>query len=80
MEIIELGRFEHRQLVGRRCLVLDAVEKGKVGVVRVYDRKGQLDSELWSAESEYSVPAGQEAEVVGIRTIVLIIKPTEPVS
>ena len=76
MEIIQLGCPEQRQLVGRRCLVLNRVEKGKGGVVRVYDRKGQLDPELWSAESEYSIPAGQEAEVVGIRTIVLIIKPT----
>jgi len=79
MEIIQLIRPEQRQLVGRRCLVLNGVEKGKGGVVRVYDRKGQLDPELWSAESEYSISAGQEAEIVGIRTIVLIIKPTEPV-
>ena len=80
MEIIQLGRPEQRQLVGRRCLVLNGVEKGKGGVVRVYDRKGQLDPELWSAESEYSISAGREAEVVGIRTIVLIIKPTGQVS
>jgi len=79
MERIQLGRPEQRQLIGRRCLLLNGVEKGKGGVVRVYDRKGQLDPELWSAESEYSISAGQEAEIVGIRTIVLIIKPTEPV-
>ena len=76
MEIIQLGRPEQRQLIGRKCLVLNGVEKGKGGVVRVYDRKGQLDPELWSAESDYSISAGQEAEVIGIRTIVLIIKPT----
>jgi membrane protein implicated in regulation of membrane protease activity len=75
MEIIQLGRSEQRQLIGRKCLVINGVEKGKVGVARVYDRKGQLDPELWSAESDYSISAGQEAEVVGIRTIVLIIKP-----
>jgi membrane protein implicated in regulation of membrane protease activity len=79
MEIIQLSRPEQRQLVGRRCLVLNGVEKGKGGVVRVYDRKGRLDSELWSAESEYSISAGQEGEIVGIRTIVLIIKPTGPI-
>ncbi len=79
MERIQLGRPEQRQLVGRRCLVLNGVEKGKGGVVRVYDRKGQLNPELWSAESEYSISAGQEAEIVGIRTIVLIIKPAESV-
>ena len=32
MEIIQLGHPEQRQLVGRRCLVLNGVEKGKVGV------------------------------------------------
>jgi len=79
MEIIQLSRLEQRQLVGGRCLVLNEVQKGKGGVVRVYDRKARLDPELWSAESEYSISAGQEAEVVGIRTVVLIIKPTQPV-
>ena len=79
MERIELSRPEERQLVGRRCLVLNGVEKGKGGVVRVYDRKGQLDPELWSAESEYSISAGQEAEIVELRTIVLIIRPTGPI-
>jgi hypothetical protein len=34
---------------------------------------------LMSAESEYSISAGGEPEVVGIRTVVLIIKPTQPV-
>ncbi|MGP8127856.1 MAG: NfeD family protein [Candidatus Bathyarchaeia archaeon] len=79
MEIIQLGRPEQRRLVGRTCLVLNRVEKGKGGVVRVYDQKGRLDPELWSAESEYSISAGHEAEIVGIRTIVLIIEPTGPV-
>ena len=50
-----------------------------MGVVLVYDRKGQLVPELWSAESDYSISTGQEAEIVGIRTIILIIKPTEMV-
>ena len=49
MEIIQLSRPERRQLVGRRCLVLKGVEKGKGGVARVYDRKGRLEPELWSA-------------------------------
>ena len=76
MELIQLSRPEKRQLIGRKCLVISGVEKGKAGVACVYDREGQLDPELWSVESEYSISAGQEAEVVGIRTIVLIIKPT----
>ena len=79
MEIIQLDRPEQRQLVGRRCLVLNDVEKSKAGVACVYDRNGQLNPELWSAESEYPISAGQEAEIVGIRTIVLIIKPTGPI-
>ena len=31
MEIIQLSRPEQRQLIGRRCLVLNEVEKGKEG-------------------------------------------------
>ena len=76
MEIIQLSRPEERRLVGRRCLVVNGVGKGKTGVVRVYDWTGRLDPEFWSAKSEYSISSGQEAEVAEIRTIVLIIKPT----
>ena len=78
MEIIQLGSPEEKQLVGRRCLVVNGVWRGKDGVVRLYDNSGRLDPELWSAESDYSIAAGQAAEVTGIRTIVLIIKPTRP--
>ena len=78
MEIIQLGSPEEKQLVGRRCLVVSGVWKGKDGVVRLYDRSGRLDPELWSAESDYSIAADQEAEVAGIRTIVLITRPTRP--
>ena len=76
MEIIQLSRPEGRTVVGRRCLVVNGVGKGKTGVVRVYDRTGRLDPEFWSAESDYSISPGQEAEIAELRTIVLIIKPT----
>ena len=39
MEIIQLSRPERRQLVGRRCLVLRVVEKGKRG-------KGELHASM----------------------------------
>jgi membrane protein implicated in regulation of membrane protease activity len=76
MEIIELGRPDERTVIGSRCVVVSRVQRGKGGVVRVYDPAGILDSELWSAESEYEIPAWEEALVVGMRTIVLIVKPT----
>jgi membrane protein implicated in regulation of membrane protease activity len=76
MEIIQLSRPEQRTLIDRRCMVVSRVQRGKGGVVQVYDPAGSLDSELWSAESEYDIPEGEEALVVDIRTIVLIVKPT----
>jgi hypothetical protein len=78
MEIIELGRPVETTLVGRRCVVVSRVGRGKVGVVRVYDATGGLGSELWSAESEHEIPEGEEAVVIGMRTIVAIIKPLKP--
>jgi membrane-bound ClpP family serine protease len=52
------------------------VQRGKGGVVQIYDAAGSLDPELWSAESEYDIREGEEALVVDIRTIVLIVEPT----
>jgi hypothetical protein len=80
MEIIELGRPAERTLVGRRCVVVSRVGRGKVGVVRVYEATGSLGSELWSAESQHEISEGEEAVVVGMRTIVLIISPLTPAS
>jgi membrane protein implicated in regulation of membrane protease activity len=79
MEIIQLSPPDERTLVGRRCVAVSRVGRGKVGVVRVYDPTGSLDSELWSAESEDEISEGEEAVVVGMRTIVLIITPSTPV-
>jgi membrane protein implicated in regulation of membrane protease activity len=76
MEIIQLSPPEQRTLIGRWCIVVSRVQRGKGGVVQIYDAAGSLDPELWSAESEYDIPEGEEALVVDIRTIVLIVKPT----
>jgi membrane protein implicated in regulation of membrane protease activity len=76
MEIIQLSRPDERTLIGRRCVVVSGVGKGKGGVVRVYEPTGSLDPELWSAESEDEISEGEEAVVVSMRTIVLIVKPT----
>jgi hypothetical protein len=78
MEIIQLSRPVERALVGRRCVVVSRVGRGKPGVVRVYEATGGLRSELWSAESDYEISEGEEAVVVGMRTIVLIISPHNP--
>ncbi len=75
MEIIQIGHPEGKKLIGQRCVVVKEVGKGKMGVVRVYDRNGRLDPQFWSAESEHEIPEGQEAEVAGMRSIVLLIKP-----
>ena len=77
MEIIHLSRVEDRELIGRTCLVIRDVGKGKTGVVRVYDRSGRLNPELWSAESEHEILAGREAEIEAMRSIVLLVKPKE---
>jgi membrane protein implicated in regulation of membrane protease activity len=76
MEIIQLSRPDERTLIGRRCVVVSGVGKGKGGVVRVYEPTGSLDPELWSAESEDEISEGEEAVVVSMRTIILIVKPT----
>jgi membrane protein implicated in regulation of membrane protease activity len=78
MEIIHLSRPENRALVGRRCIVVRRVGRGKVGVVRVYGPHRGLDPELWSAESEYEISEGQEAIIAGMRSIVLIVRPSNP--
>jgi membrane protein implicated in regulation of membrane protease activity len=77
MEIIRLSHPEKRQLIGRRCYVVKRVERGRMGIVRVYGQNGRLEPELWSAESSQTISEGQTAEVMEIRSIVLLIKPVE---
>ena len=78
MEIIRVSHPEKRQLVGRKCYVVKRVEKGRMGIVRVYGQNGRLEPELWSAESRQTIAEGQTAEVMEIRSIVLLIKPVDP--
>jgi membrane protein implicated in regulation of membrane protease activity len=75
MEIIQLSYPEKRELVGRKCLVVKSIERGKMGVVRVYNRGQILDAELWSAESDQEIPEGGTAVVTAVRNIVLLVKP-----
>jgi membrane protein implicated in regulation of membrane protease activity len=75
MEIIQLSRPEKQELVGRKCLVVKRIERGKMGVVRIYNRGQILDAEFWSAESDQEIPEGRTAIVTGLRSIVLLVKP-----
>jgi membrane protein implicated in regulation of membrane protease activity len=75
MEIIQLSRPEKQELVGRKCLVVKRIERGKMGVVRTYNRGQILDAELWSAESDQEIQEGRTAIVSGLRNIVLLVKP-----
>jgi membrane protein implicated in regulation of membrane protease activity len=77
MEIIRLPHPEKRQLIGRRCYVVKRVDGGSMGIVRVYSQDGRLEPELWSAESSQTISEGQTAEVMEIRSIVLLIKPVD---
>jgi len=77
MEIIRISQPEKRQLIGRKCCVVKRVERGNLGIVRVYGHDGRLEPELWSAESRQTISEGQMAEVMEMRSIVLIIKPLD---
>jgi membrane protein implicated in regulation of membrane protease activity len=77
MEIIRLSHPEKRQLIGSRCYVVKRVERGRMGIVRVYGQNGRLEPELWSAESSQTITEGHTAEVMEIRSIVLLIKPID---
>jgi len=78
MEIIRLSHPEKRQLIGKRCYVVKRVERGRMGIVRVYRQNDRLEPELWSAESRHTIAEGQTAEVVQVRSVVLLVKPVEP--
>jgi membrane protein implicated in regulation of membrane protease activity len=76
MEIIRLSRPERRELVGRKCVVVKDVRRGMMGAVRLYGSHGRIDPELWSAESERDILAGQDAEIIGVQSIILLITPS----
>ncbi|MGH2639540.1 MAG: hypothetical protein ACRDF4_09715, partial [Rhabdochlamydiaceae bacterium] len=51
-ETLQLGRPEERNIIGQRCLVINKVTRQERGVVRVYENGGNLNAELWSAETQ----------------------------
>jgi membrane protein implicated in regulation of membrane protease activity len=75
MERIEVSRIEERKLVGEMCRVVKPVRRGQPGIVRMVKPDGTLESELWSAESINDIGVGEQARVVGRRSIVLLIDP-----
>lgn len=76
-ETIRLSHPEVRKLIGRRCVVVKEVGKGKMGIVKLYYTNDGIGPELWSAESEHEIPVGGEAVVEGMRSIVLLIDPLD---
>ena len=75
MERIEVSRMEERNLVGEMCRVVKPVRCGQPGIVSVVKPDGTIESELWSAESVNDIGVGEQARVIGRRSIVLLIDP-----
>ena len=78
MERIELSRIEERKLVGQMCRVVKPVRRGQLGVVRLAQPDGTMSSELWSAESVNEIGVGEQARVIGKRSVVLLIDSLPP--
>ena len=76
-ETLQMGRPEQRNIIGQRCFIITKVTKQERGVVRVYEDGGNLNPELWSAETESEAWLDQNtfAKVIGMRGIVLLIEP-----
>jgi membrane protein implicated in regulation of membrane protease activity len=68
---------EPRAIVGAECVAVKGIETGKPGVVRIRRADGSYEPEFWSAESEHPIPVGEHAKIIQIRSVVLIIEPTE---
>jgi membrane protein implicated in regulation of membrane protease activity len=77
VEVLNLSRPVQRHIVGRKCLVQSRVALGVKGVVRILDDNGRPEPELWSAESNEDIFPGSTAQIVAMRSIVLIVKPVE---
>jgi len=75
MERIEVIRVEQQKLVGATCRVVKPVRRGRLGVVKIVKPDGTMGSELWSAESINEIEAGEQARVIGTRSIVLLVDP-----
>ncbi|MGI0090850.1 MAG: hypothetical protein ACREBS_03990 [Nitrososphaerales archaeon] len=76
VETIGLARAESRQIVGAKCMVLKQTSLGERGIVKLFAPDGRLDPELWSAESNTMIRAGEVARVTGIRSIILEVTTT----
>jgi hypothetical protein len=75
-ERIHLGTAKPSQIVGSRCLVINRVAgRADRGIVRVYEEEdGELNPELWSAESGSTIEEGRTALVTGIRSVILLVE------
>ncbi|MCL5067168.1 MAG: hypothetical protein M1368_02290 [Thaumarchaeota archaeon] len=80
IEVLRAGRPEQRSFVGKKCKVVLEVSKEKRGVVKLIRDDGSVDPELWSAESDTVIGSGEEAKVVGIKSIILLVEPIRPIN
>jgi membrane protein implicated in regulation of membrane protease activity len=74
-ENIRAESLQEKQLVGAKCEVMKQVSYGERGVVKIMNRWGTAQWELWSAESNSSLEEGSLACVKGIRGMFLQIEP-----
>ena len=70
---------DDKVLVGGKCLVIKSISKQERGIVKVYKKKGWLDHELWSAETNNGerVEEGTDSKIVGLRSIILLVEPIQ---
>jgi membrane protein implicated in regulation of membrane protease activity len=74
-ERIRAESLQPTQLVGSKCTVMKQVSYGQRGVVKIIDRGGGAQWELWSAECNSLLEEGSTACVKGIRGMFLQIEP-----
>jgi len=76
VETIQLKRVEPRKIIGSRCLVVKQIGgRASRGIVKMYkDESGDLEHELWSAESNLLIEKGKVATVKGISSIILFVE------
>lgn len=77
--VIQPRTQDEKVLVGRKCLVIESMSKQRRGIVKLYNKDGLLDHELWSAEtiSGEVLEKGKEAKIVGLRSIILLVEPVK---
>jgi|GEM_PF-1991556 hypothetical protein len=76
LEVLQLGSPDDKNPIGKKCLVIKKVSSRERGLVRVYQKDGSLNPELWSAETtgHFEIEEGRTAKVVGMKSIVLLIE------